>query len=61
MPFVLAGRAGGAIRTGRFLSFEPANQRLHNDLLVSMLNAFDIPSTTFGNAEWNKGALPGLL
>ena len=44
-PYVLAGNAGGALRTGRFLSYE--GQGLpHNNLLVSMLNAMDVPDTT---------------
>jgi hypothetical protein len=33
----------------------------HNDLLVSMLNAMDIPVTTFGKETWCRGPLPGLL
>jgi len=57
--YVLAGRAGGALRTGRFLRVE--GDVPHNDLLVSLLNAFDIPDDSFGNPEWCNGALSGLL
>ncbi|MBC8131844.1 MAG: DUF1552 domain-containing protein, partial [Deltaproteobacteria bacterium] len=58
-PYVLAGRAGGAMRTGRFVSYpgEPP----HNDLLVSLLQAMDVPVTTFGKADWCRGPLAGLL
>jgi uncharacterized protein DUF1552 len=59
-PYVLAGNAGGGIRTGRFVSYE--GQGLpHNNMMVSLLNAMDIPDTTFGKAEWCSGPLTGLL
>jgi len=58
-PYVLAGSAGGALRTGRFLQF--TGDPPHNDLLVSLLNAMDVPTTTFGKPEWCRGPLPGLL
>src|SRR5262249_49243970 len=58
-PYVLAGSAGGALRTGRFLEY--AGDVPHNNLLVSVLNAFGAPSTSFGKAEWCTGALSGLL
>jgi hypothetical protein len=58
-PYVLAGSAGGALRTGRFLQY--SGDIPHNDLLVSILNVLGVPSTTFGKAEWCTGALPGLL
>jgi hypothetical protein len=59
-PYVLAGRAGGALRTGRFLSYEGQNIP-HNNLLVSVLNALGLPDRTFGKAEWCSGPLTGLL
>ncbi len=59
-PYVLAGNAGGGIRTGRFVSYE--GQGLpHNNMMVSLLNAMDIPDTTFGKKEWCTGPLTGLL
>ena len=61
VPIVLAGRAGGAMRTGRFLAFDPAAKVLHSNLLLSILHAFDVPATTFGHAPWCKGPLAGLL
>jgi Protein of unknown function (DUF1552) len=59
-PYVLAGGAGGALRTGRYLSYE--GQSLpHNNLLVSLLNALGIPDTSFGKSDWCSGALSGFL
>jgi hypothetical protein len=57
MPFVLAGSGGGALRTGRYLSYPGAS---HNDLLVSVLNAFGIPDQTFGHPDFCTGPLPNL-
>lgn len=58
IPYVLAGSASGAIETGRFLSYtnEP-----HGNLFVSLLNALDIPATTFGDPDYCTGPLTGLL
>ena len=57
-PYVLAGQAGGAVRTGRFLPY--TGDPPHNNLLVSILQAMDIPATTFGKAEWCTGPLSGF-
>jgi hypothetical protein len=58
MPYVLAGRAGGAVKTGRFLSY---GDQPHNDLLIAILRAMDINATTFGNPAYCRGPLPGML
>ena len=58
-PYVLAGKAGGALKTGRFLSY--TGDLPHNNLLVSLLQAMDVPVTKFGKEEWCTGALTGLL
>jgi hypothetical protein len=58
-PYVLAGKAGGALRTGRFLTY--TGDLPHNNLLVSMLQAMDVSVTTFGKDEWCTGPLSGLL
>jgi hypothetical protein len=58
-PYVLAGSAGGALRTGRYLSYD--GDVPHNNLLVSILNAMGIPDTTFGRPDWCTGPLPNLL
>ncbi|WP_437839703.1 DUF1552 domain-containing protein [Sorangium sp. So ce1153] len=58
MPYVIAGRAGGALRTGRFLSYagDP-----HNNLLVALCNAMGVDVSTFGNPAYCTGPLSGLL
>jgi hypothetical protein len=55
MPFLLAG--GGGLRTGRWLDFNGAP---HNNLLVSILNLFGDPRTTFGTPSACTGALSNL-
>jgi hypothetical protein len=58
-PFVLAGRAGGALQTGRFLAYD--GTVYHNDLLVSCMNAMGVDADTFGNPAYCTGPLTGLL
>jgi hypothetical protein len=58
MPFVLAGSAGGVIETGRLLTYAGLP---HNNLLVSVLNAFGVEATTFGAPEHCTGPLDGLV
>jgi hypothetical protein len=58
-PYVLAGSAGGALQTGRYLSYE--GDVPHNNLLVSLLNLMGLPDTTFGRPEWCTGPLDGLV
>ena len=57
IPFLLAGGAE-YFRMGRMLNYEGTKQ--HNDLWVSLLNAMDIPNTTFGAPEFCNGPLSGL-
>ena len=57
MPVVLAGSAGNYFRTGRFVTY---SDRSHNDLLVSILNAMEVPATTFGMKDVCTGPLPNL-
>jgi hypothetical protein len=62
-PFLLGGRAGGALRTGRWLDYGrgAAEDRVpHNDLLVSIMNAMGLEADTFGNPEYCTGPLRGL-
>lgn len=47
LPVILAGRAGGAIQTGRF--YQP-NQQPMSNLFVSMLNVMGLPVTEFGDS-----------
>ncbi len=57
LPFVLAGKCGGAIRPGRFLTY---SQTPHSNLLVSLMNAMDVPGNTFGNPAYCTGPLGNL-
>jgi hypothetical protein len=57
MPFVLAGKAQGKVRTGRWIKI---NSQPHNNLLVSLLNIFGGTDTKFGDPDFNTGALAGL-
>jgi hypothetical protein len=59
-PYVLAGNGGGPLVTGRYLSYE-GQGLAHNNLLLSILNAMDIPDTTFGQAGWCTGPLSGFV
>lgn len=56
MPFLLAGRAGGKLTTGRLLDY---TGRRHADLLVSIAHAMNQPLPSFGQAS--SGPLPGLV
>jgi hypothetical protein len=56
MPFVLAGGAGGAVRTGRLLQY---GYERHAKLLVSIAHACGQPLDNFGQEGW--GGLPGGL
>jgi Protein of unknown function (DUF1552) len=58
MPYLLVGSGGGAFKTGRFLKYDGVS---HNDLLVSLLNVFDIAETTFGDPSVCSGPLTGLI
>jgi hypothetical protein len=57
-PFVLTGRAGGAMKLGRVLD---CNDASHPDLYVAIARAFGLNITSFGDPTWNKGPLPGVL
>lgn len=59
MPFILAGRAGGALTTGRHLNFAAdAHTRLadaQTRLLVSIANLMGVNINTFGYTGHGKG------
>ncbi len=58
-PFLLAGKAGGALKTGRWVKY-PAGTP-HNDLLVGLANAVGVTDLkTFGNPKYCTGPLPRL-
>lgn len=57
MPFLLAGSAGGAFRTGRLLQYDHAS---HCNLLLSLVNAMGVPDQVFGMPAYCSGPLAGL-
>jgi hypothetical protein len=64
VPFVLAGKAGGALRTGRYLNYTDKNageNEPHSKLLVSFANAVGVDIDSYGFTGKGKGPLPGLL
>jgi hypothetical protein len=54
VPFVLAGRAGGALTTGRFLQYDDDS---HSNLLVSLCQLMGVETETFGNPAYCTGPL----
>ncbi|MFO0724204.1 MAG: DUF1552 domain-containing protein [Myxococcota bacterium] len=57
MPFIIAGSGGGYFRTGRYVSYTNVS---HVNMLVSFLNAMDIPATTFGDPQFCDGPLTNM-
>jgi hypothetical protein len=64
-PVVLAGKAGGALKPGRHITFE--KQAPMSNLYVELLNLLGVPTTSFGDSQTSpfagsmNGRLPGLL
>jgi hypothetical protein len=58
MPFLLAGSAGGAIRTGQYLVFDAEP---HNNMLRALLHAYGGDDTVVGHPDYNTRVMPGLL
>ena len=61
MPFLLAG-GGGGLRGGRWVRYmdKANNKNSHNNLLVSILNLFGDPRTTYGAPEFCAGPLSNI-
>lgn len=57
MRFLLAGRCGGALQTGRHLHY---NNDPHNNLLLSLCHMMDVDLPTFGNPAYCTGPLANL-
>jgi hypothetical protein len=57
LPYLIAGRAGGQVSTGRYLTY-PGNP--HNELLASLVNLFGGDVAGFGEADF-PGVLSGLV
>lgn len=58
IPYVLAGSAGGALKTGQYLTYDGA---AHGELFTALANALGLPDTHFGVRDYCDGPLPGLL
>ena len=56
MPVLVAGRAGGALRTGQHLRFTGSPSVAN--LLVTIAQAMGVNQSSFGDST---GALPGLI
>lgn len=57
LPIVMAGSAGGAFDTGRYLQMD----RSHADWLRTLAIGFGLPDEPFGRPDVNEGALTTLL
>jgi hypothetical protein len=61
MPYVLAGSAAGAVRSGRLIDYG-SSQKDNNQLLVSIAHAMGADDlTTFGDSSGATGPLPDLV
>lgn len=58
IPFLMAGGAGGTLRTGQYLRYPGI---AHNQLLLSIIQAFGIEAEIFGAEHLNNGVLSELL
>ena len=59
IPFVVAGGAGGKLKTGRYLQFEGVE---HNRLLVSIAQLMGLPELDkFGATDAKSGTLAGFI
>lgn len=67
IPYILAGRAGGAVKSGQYIS---ANGRIdagnngtvaNNKLLNAIATAVGVPVDNFGDPSLEKGVLGGVL
>jgi hypothetical protein len=57
MPYLLAGKAGGQLQTGRYLQYDGEP---HNKLYTTFLNMFGIDAQGFGEPDY-PGMLTGLI
>ena len=61
-PTVLAGRLGGALRTGRYVDYGKDAPYTQNNLLVSLCHAMGLLQVeSVGNLPSGKGPLPALF
>jgi hypothetical protein len=60
IPFVLFGKAGGTLQTGRYLNYLSA-PRSSNDVWLSAFAALGLPRNTIGDPAKCGGVLPGFM
>jgi hypothetical protein len=53
-PLIIAGGGAGAWKSGRVID---CNGRTHNDVYLSIAQAFGMKVTTVGNPAWCKGPM----
>lgn len=58
IPYLIAGNAGGSVRTGRCVEFSGAS---NCDFLHAIVQAFGIERETFGHPDHANGVLSGVL
>ncbi|MGC4094322.1 MAG: DUF1552 domain-containing protein [Polyangiaceae bacterium] len=58
VPFIMLGKAGGALRAGRNLNFD---KQEHAKLLVSIAQLMGVATNSIGDRVPNSGALSGLV
>ena len=65
IPYVLAGSCGGYFNTGRYVFYRDSliadDGPAHNNMLLSLCAAMDVPTSTFGLPEFCDGPLPELV
>ena len=61
-PAVLAGRIGGALRTGRYVQYPADTTLTQNNLLVSLCHVMGLTQVDkIGNLNDSRGPIPGLF
>jgi hypothetical protein len=60
-PTILAGRLGGAVRTGRYVDYGKDSPHQHEHLLVTLCHAMGLTGIKQVGNLGTEGALPGIL
>jgi len=58
MPYVIAGGCNGALKMGQCMNLGGV---AHNNLLITLANAMDVPITSFGDPDFSKGPIATLM
>jgi len=63
VPWVLAGGAGGKLKTGQFIDGDWTINKIHNTIgaAIGMTNAAGEPLDDFGDSSYEPGHIPGML